>query len=133
MIKKIGCLAVIGIIAFIVLIVKSVANSPSVDVKIDPTERPNEMTVKMMFAKSLRNYLNDPKSYEPRDIRTGEHKKGYAFIHSFRAKNAFNATVKNVCALLYQTNATPNWIFYNQDQVDAFLDEVTVDGMPVKK
>ena len=65
MIKKIGCLAVIGIIAFIVLIVKSVANSPSVDVKIDQTERPNEMTVKMMFAKSLRNYLNDPKSYEP--------------------------------------------------------------------
>jgi hypothetical protein len=91
------------------------------------------MTVKMMFAKSLRNYLNDPKSYEPGDIRMGEHKKGYAFIHSFRAKNAFNATVKNVCALLYQTNATPNWIFYNQDQVSAFLDEVTVNGQPVKK
>ena len=94
---------------------------------------PDADLVAFMFRKALRDYMNDPSSYQPGSTRIGDHPDGFAYIHEYRGKNAFGATIKDMCGMLCKTNTGKYaWTFYNRDQLPELLKLVTVNGQPLK-
>lgn len=65
---------------------------------------PDADLVAFMFRKALRDYMNDPSSYQPGSTRIGDHPDGFAYVHEYRGKNAFGATIKDMCGMLCKTN-----------------------------
>ena len=140
--KNIGCLAVIiiiGIFTFGVYKASSVYKAlrvykaaddatPSGRVNTSPDvsdrSEPLPEIVSFMFRESCRNYMNDPDSYKPGNIRIGNHLEGYAYVHEFRGRNAFGGMIKDICGLLYSTN-THSWTFFDKDQLPELLKDVT--------
>lgn len=90
-------------------------------------EQPDKIIVELMFQKTLRKHLNDPDSYKPGVLKFSPHAKGYAYIHEFRAKNAFGGYVKQYAGLLASTNTGEiAWTFYPPDQISQFVTEILV-------
>lgn len=84
--------------------------------------KPNEIALDFQIRGCLRKYLNDPSSYSPIETRYADHKDGYAYVHIYRAKNAFGAYIKDCCGLLCATNTGKRvWTFYTQDQCEELL------------
>jgi hypothetical protein len=78
----------------------------------------------LKFSQSLKQYLRDPDSYKPGDIRYHDHPRGYAYFHDYRAKNGFGGYTQEVCGLLCATNTGERvWTFYGQDAVPGLLKE----------
>lgn len=95
------------------------------------TAPPSEI-VSMMLRKSLRDYMNDPSSYQPGNTRIGDHPDGFAYVHEYRGKNAFGATIKDMCGMLCKTNTGKYaWTFYDRDQLPELLRDVTINGKPI--
>ena len=96
------------------------------------TAPPSEI-VSMMLRNALRDYMNDPSSYQPGSTRVGDHPDGFAYVHEYRGKNALGATIKDMCGMLCKTNTGKYaWTFYNRDQLPELLKLVTVNGQPLK-
>lgn len=90
--------------------------------------RPLDDILPLKFAQSLKQYLRDPDSYKPGDIRYHDHPRGYAYFHDYRAKNGFGGYTQEVCGLLCATNTGKRvWTFYNPDAVPSLLKECGVE------
>lgn len=137
LLKQLGCLTIIIILGLVIYSFYDAAerSAPSgrTNTQAAATDDPRPLpeVVSMMFAKGCREYMNDPDSYKPGAIRTGDHPEGFAYIHEFRGKNAFGAMIKDMCGLLYATNKSTRahaWTFYNRDELPELLKDVTVNG-----
>jgi len=143
--KNSSCLSgcVIGvaiIIGALVLCMKSCANSvreiQKEQAKREAMKTPEQRAaeaiakppldaVKWKFADAIREYLNDPSSYQPGTIREGPHENGYAYVQEFRAKNAFGAYIKQQAGFLIATNTGElAWTFYSPEALPALISEV---------
>lgn len=116
---KVGCLCAI---AFAGLIIYKAARStpPKQSTTTDKRDNaePEDYIVEMQFRHVLRKHLNDPESYRPGEIKKLPHPDGYAYVHAFRAKNAFGAFVINYAGLVYSTNAASiAWTYYDNSQI----------------
>lgn len=105
---------------------KEVPRSQRVETPRDPTEPPSKAELDMMISKIVRKELNDPDSYSAIGTRVARHPNGYLFIHEFRARNQFNALVKNELGLLYETN-TSSWVYCDYSQLSEWLSQIIID------
>lgn len=101
------------------------------EAKLTPEERrakrcapPNGAEVKSYFRGSIKKHLHDPSSYAPVETYgPSNHPNGYLYTQTYRAKNAFGATVLDECGLLCLTNTGDRvYKFLDRDALKALRD-----------
>lgn len=87
---------------------------------------PSKVALEIKIDQAVRKFLNDPGSYSPIDTKAAYCKDGFIFIHQFRARNAFNAIVKDQFGLIYSTNEC-KWAYCSGSDLPAYADEIVID------